>query len=68
MSVIGRLDKQVEDVLINPLKQNSHDAAALKERQREAPAHSDAETDAAPDGQKNSDRPLEKEALPVWLL
>ncbi len=68
MSVIGRLDKQVEDVLINPRKQNTQGAAALKERQREVNQHSDAETNAAPDGQENPDRRLEKEDLPVWLL
>ena len=68
MSVIGSLDKQVEDVLINPLERNRQDSAALKERQREAPAHSDAATNDAPAEQEIQDRRLEKEDLPVWLL
>jgi len=68
MSVIGRLDKQVEDVLINPLKQKGRGAHASQERQREAPTRSDAAADAAPAEQETTERRLEKEDLPVWLL
>ena len=65
MSVIGRLDDQVERVLINPLKRE-RDAG---EAEREAPslpprAPVRAEREAESSGET---REVE-DALPVWLL
>ena len=67
MSVIGRLDEQVEAVLINPLKrERAHD---VEERETTAPhVPLDAEQDAE-HGAKTSEEKREAGAtLPVWLL
>ena len=64
MSVIGRLDEQVEAVLINPLKRRER---APVEAEREAPprpAPSQEERAA-----ESSEETRDAEAtLPVWLL
>jgi hypothetical protein len=61
MPVIGRLDRQVNDILIDPLD---------RKRTRDAPAPPD---DAPPDETKgepprDEDRRRDDEPLPVWLL
>lgn len=64
MSVIGRLNEQVEAVLINPLKRER--APGDEERETHAPpsVSSDAESDAESSGEKRE----ADAALPVWLL
>ncbi|MDX6271112.1 MAG: hypothetical protein QOD28_2335 [Acidobacteriota bacterium] len=61
MSVIGRLDDQVEAVLINPLKGRR----APGDEEREPPVPASEERDSA-DSVPNK-REAEP-ALPVWLL
>lgn len=63
MSVIGRLDDQVEAVLINPLKPRERPQDAGRERDAPpAPAHKEREAES-------SEEPREVAApLPVWLL
>ena len=63
MSVIGRLDEQVEAVLINPLQRER--TPDVEERERpEIPAPATEERDA-----ESSPETREAEAtLPVWLL
>lgn len=67
MSVIGRLDDQVEAVLINPLKPRERPQDAGRERDAPhttppAPAHTEREAES-------SEEPREVAAsLPVWLL
>jgi hypothetical protein len=67
MSVIGRLDDQVEAVLINPLKrrerrddaEGAHDATPLPP----AASHEDRDAESSqPEAQDT------EAALPVWLL
>jgi hypothetical protein len=64
MPVIGRLDDQVEAVLINPLKKRR----APEETEREQPAM----PPRAPEEHDHADTAAEKReadsALPVWLL
>lgn len=66
MSVIGRLDDQVEAVLINPLKRRERDDAeeARDAPSPPAPTPSNEERDAgsSPETRDAGD------ALPVWLL
>ena len=64
MSVIGRLDDQVEAVLINPLKRE-RPTPDTEERVRPAapaPAHAERETESSEETREVDD------ALPVWLL
>jgi hypothetical protein len=64
MPVIGRLDQQVSDVLIEPLCKNrtrdEHDAPATADD-----ATADATGEASP---RDEDRRHDDEPLPVWLL
>ena len=63
MSVIGRLDDQVEAVLINPLKRE-RPAPDTEERERPAlPAPAEREAESS-----EETREANSEALPVWLL
>ena len=67
MSVIGRLDDQVEAVLITPLKRERK--SDVEERDAPSPplspqAPSDAERDAESSGETRE----ANAALPVWLL
>jgi hypothetical protein len=64
MSVIGRLDDQVEAVLINPLKRErpAHDA-----EEREQPAIP-APAPPARDEESSEETREVDDALPVWLL
>ena len=63
MSVIGRLDDQVEAVLINPIKRERKDV----EKERDAPP---AHDDAPPPEERDAEMPDETReadaALPVW--
>ncbi len=63
MSVIGRLDDQVEAVLINPLRRREHD-----EEERDAPAPPHASTHTERDAESTPERREADAALPVWLL
>ena len=68
MPVIGRLDKQVEDVLITPVGKDS--------RREGAGARTSADSKGARGGSRNPgrdergwvERAREDEPLPVWLL
>jgi hypothetical protein len=61
MSVIGRLDKQVEDVLITPL-----------EKKEPKVNHEQVENSGSDESVENARRKVkhidERDALPVWLL
>lgn len=68
MSVIGRLDDQVEAVLVNPLKRRERRDEA--EAERDAPPVSPAASheereEAAPDEKREGD---DSASLPVWML
>ena len=74
MPVIGRLDDQVEAVLINPLKRRPMTEEAERE-QPAVPASGSEERDNADtpsERRDNADASTEKReaksALPVWLL
>ncbi|HEY0098281.1 MAG TPA: hypothetical protein VGB76_04940 [Pyrinomonadaceae bacterium] len=67
MSVIGRLDDQVEAVLINPLKRRERidDGEAVRDAPTPTPAAPDEERD-----KRTPDERGERDAatLPVWML
>ncbi len=63
MSVIGRLDEQVEAVLINPLKRK--DDEEERDAPSPTPAPQQAELEAEPSEQQTRETDA---ALPVWLL
>jgi hypothetical protein len=64
MSVIGRLDDQVEAVLINPLRRERSPDEEAREEARPTPAPAAVERDAESTPEtRERDR-----ALPVWLL
>lgn len=66
MPVIGRLDEQVEDVLIRPLSERSRDGEKLTRRPpREDSKSPEAGRDDPPAG---DDAARPKEDLPVWML
>ena len=66
MSVIGRMDKQVDDVLISPLarrnKQGTDDQAREERITHEDKGQSKTESTSVPN------RRAEQDDLPVWLL
>ena len=64
MSVIGRLDEQVEAVLINPLnrRERAPDEEAREEPQPPAPANVERDAETPTEPRAPSD------GLPVWLL
>ncbi|HEX8635462.1 MAG TPA: hypothetical protein VF703_15055 [Pyrinomonadaceae bacterium] len=67
MPVIGRLDDQVEAVLINPLgKRRAPDEQGRDESSR--PATSDEEIEPGSADESSRTRRGEDAALPVWLL
>jgi hypothetical protein len=73
MSVIGRLDEQVDDVLIAPLNKRTRQHSAPGTTQAEpvkdsAEAPSPAETPAATDDRITGDVARGRDELPVWLL
>ena len=64
MPVIGRLDQQVSDMLIEPIgQQRARDAHVAPATPHDVP--SEATTEASPRGE---DRQRAEEPLPVWLL
>jgi hypothetical protein len=69
MPVIGRLDGQVEEVIIKPISERRREGEPPAPAQsREAPAPPDPAERApvqTPDGDESSAEPDE---LPVWLL
>lgn len=65
MSVIGRLDDQVERVLINPLRRERNEGEAEPEASPlPPPAPVRAEREAESSGETHE----VEDALPVWLL
>ena len=64
MPVIGRLDDQVEAVLINPLKQRRAPDDAERERPALPAPDSEEQGDAGTASEKREAEPT----LPVWLL
>ena len=65
MSVIGRLDRQVDDILISPLSKTREKKEKVPsvEQPGSDPSEAARETDAA-ENQKTDER----RELPVWLL
>ncbi len=74
MSVIGRLDEQVNDVLITPLeKRGEHKRGAITQDARapERPVPSSETKGHAPGGDNKmseQETPARSRELPVWLL
>jgi len=67
MPVIGRLDDQVEAVLINPLKQRRTPAGAERDEPA-TPAASDEDIDTASPDESSRERRRDDASLPVWML
>ncbi len=68
MPVIGRLDKQVEDILITPLDRKGRlDAPAETATKSENAGHRH-ETEPDIDDNEISRAPRQPAELPVWLL
>ncbi len=66
MPVIGRLDNQVEAILINPLGRRQHEPGEQEEReQTPAPAEVSEKRDGA---DASTEKREADPALPVWLL
>jgi hypothetical protein len=68
MSVIGRLDKQVEEVLISPLDTDRQRASAKHDAQPDDQPQASEPTGEASGTHQNIRGQHEKEELPVWLL
>lgn len=69
MSVIGRLDEQVNEVLIAPLDRNRQPTTEASERpldEQPGPLHNSRKTPGE-DDHKPGERAT-REDLPVWLL
>jgi hypothetical protein len=64
MPVIGRLDRQVNDVLIEPLGKNR----PRDERDAPAPPHGAPPGETDRESPRGEDRTRDDEPLPVWLL
>jgi hypothetical protein len=68
MPVIGRLDDQVEAVLINPLKRRPTPDAEGRD-ELPAPPSSDEDAAAEPSDEASpAERAREEASLPVWML
>jgi len=61
MSVIGRLDKQVDEILINPLSKRRRD-------DEEPPTPPTPEPDPPSEPANKDETSAEDDELPVWLL
>ena len=68
MSVIGRLDRQVEEVLISPLDTNRPRPSDRHDAQPDGKPQASEPVEPAPGTQPNIRGQREKEGLPVWLL
>lgn len=68
MSVIGRLDDQVEAVLINPLKRRErpNDAEAERDAPHLPPTASHEEVEESANGERREGN--DGASLPVWML
>ena len=69
MGVIGRLDDQVDSVLIAPLDRNRRDTTEAQE-QSENPQSTSPQTNAQAPGEAErfQNERAGREELPVWLL
>ena len=67
MPVIGRLDDQVEAILINPLRQRPTPAAPERDDMT-TPAASDEDAGAASPDEAARERRAGDDTLPVWML
>jgi hypothetical protein len=69
MAVIGRLDNQVDSVLIAPLDRNRRDKMETEVQPENQPPAS-SQTDARAQGEDESfqNERAAREELPVWLL
>ena len=67
MPVIGRLDGQVDEVIIRPISERRRDEAETPDdpQRRETPERPPAAQPQTPDADESSKRADE---LPVWLL
>lgn len=66
MSVIGRLDKQVEDTLISPVEKRNKQQRVEDDSQTqkdETPTPAETHTQSVPESSENR-----RAELPVWLL
>jgi hypothetical protein len=68
MSVIGRLDQQVEEILISPLDKKEERARSSSETHTGADESHEEQAEIASRVHQNSAEPIEKSELPVWLL
>ncbi|HEY0544114.1 MAG TPA: hypothetical protein VGC91_01865 [Pyrinomonadaceae bacterium] len=68
MSVIGRLDQQVEEVLISPLDKKGERARASRETPTGEDESHEGQAEKASRVHQSSGEPIEKAELPVWLL
>ena len=69
MSVIGRLDEQVDAVLIAPLNRNRPpQTAAQKQPSDEQASQSPTGLQTPEDDESSQNERAEREGLPVWLL
>lgn len=69
MSVIGRLDDQVNAILITPLaERNANEAEARKIPSQENPVNSDRPEETAATPESTTHKIKDGAALPVWLL
>lgn len=66
MAVIGRLDEQVDDVMIKPLSKRGEIRGAYDEQEDQSNSITQIDTQPKLEGSENSVR--EKDELPVWLL
>lgn len=69
MPVIGRLDEQVNAVLIKPLaRKDEPDRDARVEQEHENIARPQTATQTASENDFSDETKAEREELPVWLL
>ncbi|HEX8494381.1 MAG TPA: hypothetical protein VF658_16165 [Pyrinomonadaceae bacterium] len=73
MAVIGRLDDQVDSVLIAPLDRNRRGTAEAQEEEQQQPenrqpASSQMSAPASDETKDLQNEQAEREELPVWLL
>ncbi|HYH84136.1 MAG TPA: hypothetical protein VEX60_01560 [Pyrinomonadaceae bacterium] len=64
MPVIGRLDGQVEDVIISPISRRRGDVEPTKQQ----PGEEDAPATPATQTQTEGESSAKTDELPVWLL
>jgi hypothetical protein len=70
MPVIGRLDDQVDAVLISPVGRRNRPEADERDAQtaQDEGAVTDAASPAGKSDEQSADKPRTRETLPVWLL